>query len=95
LLSPLTRILGAKRPALPMNTSGDQPEIRPAWPDIIDVPVIGSEAAVLRPVQRALVASGWIIRHADTVYSACRLLETTKVAAAVLEVDKEWVDSLF
>lgn len=65
-----------------------------APPDVIDVLTVGNEGTVLRPVQRALAGSGWIVRHAGHAQEAVRLLETNRAAVAVVGADGAWVDTL-
>src|SRR5689334_7490100 len=74
--------------------SGYESRTRPVQSDVIDVLTIGNKTTVLRPVQRALIGSGWIVRHADTLQSAVRLLQMNSAAVAVVEADEEWVDIL-
>jgi DNA-binding response OmpR family regulator len=66
-----------------------------AQTDVIDVLSVGNEATALRPVQRALIGSGWVVRHLSDVRSAVRLLEKNPAAVAVVEGDAtDWVDML-
>lgn len=60
----MAQIVGPKRPALPRHSSGYELDTLPEQPDIIDVLTLGDETTVFRPVQRALMGSGWVVRHA-------------------------------
>jgi ActR/RegA family two-component response regulator len=90
----MAEIVASERPALPMDISGRQSESRPLESDVIDVLTIGNETTVFRPVQRALIGSGWVVRHADSVRSGVGLLQTNSAAVAVVEADAVWVDML-
>jgi DNA-binding response OmpR family regulator len=61
---------------------------------VIDVLTIGEEAKLLRPVQRALLGSRWIVRHAPTVQAALGILDQTSVAVAVIDAQRHWAETL-
>jgi hypothetical protein len=86
--------VGSKEPDFRADVSGRESEIRPVPSDVIDVITIGDEATVFKSVQRPLIGSGWVVRHADTVHSPGILLDTNKAAVAVVEADDACIHRL-